>query len=45
MHDALTSCGKLNGSCFVYDVQHLESCLVLPFLHDVHHGICGKFNG
>ena len=23
----LTSCGKLNGCCFMYDVQHVESCL------------------
>ena len=23
----LTYCGKLNGCCFVYGVQHLEGCL------------------
>ena len=42
----LAMCGKFNGCCYVYDVQHLEyhtgcNCLKpgLPFLQDIQHGV------
>ena len=34
----LTSCGTLNGCCYVYDVQHVEGCL-MPFLQDAYYSV------